>query len=346
MSCVVCHNAYPQLTKFGRTYKEAGYRVPGAEMNLTIGKDLSLEKNVPISAILVARPFDKKKSGPRKLRALHEVELVIAGNIANNWSGFFEIEAEDETGFEPEIPIALVTFNQSKAFNLQMGYNEYFFSDPYGFLADHFRLTRGHVKLIDERFGRADGGGRLRDSRQNVTVYGRVGEDKVFYSIGYSGAPGDAEGVESNNLSGRLAYEFNDNFMLGGFAIDGETDSTGRKFDRTGVDFQYDYEGLRIQGAYAMASDDNSDFENEDNNAFSIQAMYRYIDKNNKTWIPLIRLDNFERNNGFDDYSELTMNVGWYFKENTKVYLEYWKQLNTPNVSKDSRLTLQFVLVF
>jgi hypothetical protein len=52
---------------------------------------------VPISAILVARPYDKKESGDKKVRALHEVELIFAANITNNWSIFFELEAADET---------------------------------------------------------------------------------------------------------------------------------------------------------------------------------------------------------------------------------------------------------
>jgi hypothetical protein len=345
MPCSSCHTAFPQLNQFGRNFKEAGYRIDGIKNDFILSPRFSLDKNVPISAILVARPYDKKESGDKKVRALHEVELIFAANITNNWSIFFELEAEDETSFEPEIPSAVLTYNHSKALNLQFSYGDMFFSDPYGFLGDHFRMTRGHVKVIDEKFGGADNGGKLRSARQNVSAKGRV-FDRLFYAATLSGSSGDAEGEDANILTGRLAFDVTNQFMLGGFVMDGTEEESNRDFSRVGIDAQYDYGQLRIQGAF-INSTDAIDTSEHDNTAYSIQAMYSIVDSNNDQWVPLIRLDNFERSDGNDEYTELTANLSWYFSENSKAYLEYWKQLDVPiSKDEDSRLTLQIVVVF
>jgi len=65
------------------------------------------------------------------------------------------------------------------------------------------------------------------------------------------------------------------------------------------------------------------------------------------TWVPLIRYDSYERNDGNDQFNELTLNVGYYFRENAKGFIEYWQQLDTPDgVFEDSRLTLQMKVGF
>ena len=81
MACSTCHTAWPALNAFGRQYKEHGYRLGHLEApNKTISKDLKWDENLPVSVILVARPYDKKGSATdAKNRALHEVELMVAG---------------------------------------------------------------------------------------------------------------------------------------------------------------------------------------------------------------------------------------------------------------------------
>jgi len=74
LNCSACHTAFPQLNATVRTFKENGYRFPSAEniaSALEISDFLQLEKHVPVSAIFIARPYDKKDSGDPKLRALH-----------------------------------------------------------------------------------------------------------------------------------------------------------------------------------------------------------------------------------------------------------------------------------
>ena len=355
LNCSACHTAYPQLNATGRDFKENGYRFLTAERvtdALEISDFLQLEKHVPLSVIFVARPYDKKDSGVEKIRALHEVELIVAGNLSENWSGYFEIEAEDETGFEPELAPAVLTYNHSKEFNVQFVYGPTFWADSYGIIGDHFRLTRGHVGAIDQRFGGADAGGRFRAVRQNVGAYGRF-FDRFFYNVNYSGKAEDAEGENASLISGLFNVDLTDNIMLGAFTMDGEDEDTNRDFNRTGVQFQADMQDFRFQGLYIAGTDDRDAADirgpgEDDNNAFSLQALYTIRDDTLRpTWVPLIRYDSYETNDGANSFDEFTLNIGYYFNQNIKGYLEYWDRFDAPiPAQEDSRITLQFVAAF
>lgn len=346
--CSACHLAFPQLNRAGRMFKEAGYRFPSdAQVAQKISDFLYWDKTPPVSAILVSRPYDKKDSGDDKIRALHEVELIVAGVAGKRWSGWFELAGEDEADFEPEVENGTVGFHPSKAFNVQLSYAPYFWADGYGFLLDHFRMTRGHVKVLDEAFGGADAGGRLRSARQMIAAYGRPA-DRVFYSVGYSGVAGDTEGENPSNFHGRLALDVTRDVMVGVFGVDGKDDSTSRDFSRYGVDFQADVGNARLQAAWVKAKDDRVGAPGQDtNNAFSIQGMYVIKNSPRPVWVPIVRYDQYERDDGASEYKELTLNLTHYFTENIKGMVEYWDQLDVPaGKTEDNRITVQLVAGF
>ncbi len=355
LNCSACHTAYPQLNSVGRDFKENGYRFSTQEeaANMTAISDfLKLEKDIPISAIFVARPYDKKDSGNEKIRALHEIEIIVAGNLSKNWSGYFEIEAEDETGFDPELANAVLSYSYSKEFNVQFGYAPTFWADSYGMINDHFRLTRGHVGAIDQKFGGADAGGRFRSARQNIGAYGRFA-DRFFYNVNYSGKASDTEGENASIVSGLLNADITDSIMVGAFFMDGQDEDTNRDFDRKGVQTQVDLNNFRFQGLYITGTDDRDLLDirgpgEDDNDAFSLQALYTFHDDSLRpTWVPLIRYDTYETNDGSASFDELTFNLGYYFNQNVKGYLEYWDRSNAPtSQQEDSRITLQFVAGF
>ncbi len=355
LNCSACHTAYPQLNATGREFKENGYRFLTAEEVtdiLEVSDFLQLEKHVPISAVLVARPYDKKDSGDQKLRALHEVEIIVAGNIARKWSGYFEIEAEDETGFELELAPAVLTYNHSKEFNVQLVYGPTFWADSYGTIGDHFRLTRGHVGAIDQKFGGADAGGRFRTVRQNIGVYGPFA-DRFFYNVNFSGSAEDAEGEDAAVYSGLFIFDITKSIMVGAFVMDGTDNAADRDFNRTGLQFLADFTDLRIQGLYISATDDRDALDprgpgEDSNDTASLQVFYTFRDDTLRpTWVPLIRFDTYETNYGADSFDEVTLNIGYYFNQNIKSYLEYWDRYDAPtSAQKDSRVTLQFVAAF
>ncbi len=345
VGCSNCHTAWPQLNETGRKFKELGYRYPE---ELEEKKSLSelFEEGFPLGGLIVARPYDETDSGKRKNRAIHEVELFAGGYLGENWSGFMEIEAEDETNFKPEIGSAALTYSYHPALNVQFSWGSYFWSDGYGFLGDHYRLTRGHVKVIDEGFGGTDG--QLRATRQTVGLYGRP-LPNLFYNIGYSGIAGDAEGEEASNLHARLAFDVTKGIMVGTFSVIGENATTKQDITRHGIDFQADIADGRLQGAYVKAKDDvlAPASGNEKNNVWSLQGMHVFKQGKQPTFVPLIRYDGYEQNDGKDKYSELTFNLTYYFAQNTKGYIEYWKQLDVPDKKKeDSRITLQLSIGF
>ncbi|HED32671.1 MAG TPA: hypothetical protein ENJ08_00445 [Gammaproteobacteria bacterium] len=354
--CSSCHTAWPQLNAKGRAFKERGYRV---EAEIKEGTESAMEAESLrslVSAFLIARPYDKKDSGDVKLRAIQEVELFVTGAIDDNFSGFFAIEAEDENDFNAEVSTAKLAYRYSDAINVQMSWAQVFESDPYSFLRNSMRLTRGRPSIIDQRFNSQD---RLRDTRQNFTLTGRVIE-RLFYSVSYTGAPKNAEGEDASGIALRAAFDITPDIMIGAFHWSGEDNGvTGTANDRlpidysrTGFDFQVDLASTRISGGYVQATDDNyqagSVVGENDNVAMSVQAYHTFRTKSGKPgWVPLIRYDSYEKNDGQDQYDELTLNLGYYIQENAKGFIEYWDQIDTPDgIKGDSRLTLQLQVGF
>ena len=158
LACNACHTAWPQLNSTGRTFKELGYR-------FALSKDKnekpeSFTARFPVSAVLKARPYDKKDSGNEKIRALHEVELIVGGPIGDSFSGFFELEAEDEDtnarGFEVGIPHASFSYNHAPGLNVGLAWGSLHIFDPYESYSASRKLTRSTYSVLDQSFGGAD----------------------------------------------------------------------------------------------------------------------------------------------------------------------------------------------
>jgi hypothetical protein len=347
-NCSNCHLAWPQLNQMGRTFKENGYKFPGNEKTEVISDFLQWDKNIPISAMIVSQPYDEQKSDVRKVRALHEAELIVAGLLYKNVSGFLAIEAEDEKDFEPEIHAGVLGYHPLKALNIQLSYSSLLWADPYDTYSPHRRLTRGSYSVVNTAFGGADNEGTLGDSRQTIALYGRPLE-QLFYSIGFSGTADDAEGKNANNFHGRLAVDIIPEVTIGAFGITGKWDEEDieRDFSRYGIDLQAEYANIRLTGAYLHAKDDQETSGSEDNDAWYTQAFYVWRKDARPLVVPLIRFDSYEENDGNDKYKELTLNLGYYFTENIKGFVEYWTQTDKPDdVMRDNRITLQIVAAF
>ncbi len=78
VTCSTCHIAWPLLNKTGRDFKENGYKfITDENEDQVVSEFLRWDKSFPITAVITSRPYDEKKSGDRKIRALHEVELML-----------------------------------------------------------------------------------------------------------------------------------------------------------------------------------------------------------------------------------------------------------------------------
>jgi hypothetical protein len=349
-NCSMCHLAWPQLNEVGRDYKEMGYtfgEAAAAEEEQVISDLLRWDRTFPLSAVIVSRPYDDRDNGDRKVRALHEFELILAGVMYTDVSTFIEFEAEDENDFEPEVPHGVVGYHPLQAANLLLAYAPALWSDPYDTYSHDRRLTRGSFSPIDQPFGGADGGGgRLRDSRQTITVYGRP-VDMIFYSAGYSGVAGDTEGENADTLHARVAVDVIPQLTVGALLMDGQWHTNGDRldFNRIGIDAQADFKRIRITGAYIRAEDDVLPTGDIENDAFYVQGLYVMDDTFVHKFVPLGRYDAYETVGG--SFDELTLNATFYFTENIKALVEFWTQLDTPGgVDEDNRITIQLAAGF
>lgn len=381
-SCSYCHTAWPQLNAKGRKFKEMGYRFKEDLKGESTGA--SYLDGFPIGAIVVSRPYDKKSNGDREIHGVHEAEIFVAGAVDKNVSTFIELEAEDENDWGVEFGHAVLNYRENDAINVQFGWSPLFFADPYGTIVDHFSPTVSHYALVNDEggvvngpgaadFGGADGasydadtdeltsGGALGGHRHNVSVNGRV--DKFFYIAGISGVAGSSTGEKNTVLSGRLAYDINENMMVGVLMATGKTsiaiDGVGAKdysFTRTGIDFMGDFGSSRLQAGYITAKDDNGPEYDEgtaswtsmgsgsqSNNVLSIQGLHTYkTEKGKPTWVPVARYERYTKNDGNAKFADMVLGVSYFLKENVKAMVEYKTDMDVPSdMKKENRTTLQ-----
>lgn len=373
MTCSTCHTAWPALNAFGRQYKEHGYRIGHLEPpTKVISKDLKWNESLPVSVLLVSRPYDKKKSGEKKIRAIHEVELMVAGPMGDKYSSFIEIEAEDEDlnarGFEVGISSAALTYNAAEEAHLQASWGSIIWFDPYNSYSNHLRMTRGGAAVYDQSFGGADNGGKIKSARQNITVYGRP-TPNFFYGVSLSGDAGDAEGEEGNTVTARVAFDVMPSLTIGALAISGTANASAtpdtvgivgglpavipgsstpeRDYTRTAIDLQSEVAGFTFNAVFLTATDDNDTATaEEDNDAFYVQALYMVKEDGRVTWAPLIRFDSYETGGGAVDVDEITLGVNYYFTENVRGMIELWDRDSSATEEDDDRLTVQVIAAF
>jgi Phosphate-selective porin O and P len=355
LACSSCHTAWPMLNAFGRQYKELGYRVAIKETpNKTISTALKWDESLPVSTVLVGRPYDKKNSGDAKNRALHEVELMVAGPMGEKFSGFFEIEAEDEAmndiGFAAGIPTAAFTYNHNEALNVQLSWGANTWFDPYNSYSNGRRMTRGVNSVIDQKFGGADNSGKLRTARQNVALYGRPASN-VFYGLALSGDANDAEGVEGSTVTARLAIDVMPALTVGALFVNGTCVAANcgvdRDYQRSGLDMQAEVSNTVINAAFVQATDDNGTATAElKNNAFYIQALYTVMDGGRASWAPLLRYDVYEKMDGAEEISEISLGLNYYFTENVRGMFEFWDRSGDGATADDDRFTVQVFAAF
>ena len=56
----------------------------------------------------------------------------------------------------------------------------------------------------------------------------------------------------------------------------------------------------------------------------------------------MVRLDQYEKSDGTQDFTEVTMNLSYYMAQNVRVYGEWFKQVDVPaGMTKGGRFTIQ-----
>lgn len=358
LSCIQCHNNFPQLNSFGRVFLQNGYvRTDEVEDAIEINETLSLSHN-PFSAFFKLRPYDQKKnSDGAKMRSFHEVEIFIAGTTGNvlgkNVSYFIEIEGEDEESFELEVGPFELGYHVMPELNFLAGNRSLAATDPLQTLSNHGKVTRSSRAIFDMAYGDTM---ETQGPKQNIGVDGIIA-NSIIYGAKYGSDVNDPEGEgieDAEDIELRLAYlldieEFG-GVSLGGYYKDGSQimgdgagigTGTNLNFNRIVIDAMVDSKFGRYILAVQRSEDDLFTGGSVENLGFYAEASYGFQKDDKPFIVPTVRLDQYERADGAEDYSELTLNLAYFLRENMKVFLEYWQELDVPSSDEDHRVTLQ-----
>jgi hypothetical protein len=291
-----------------------------------------------------------------------------------------EAEDEDlnERGFEIGVAHAWLTVQQSKALNAQIAWGPMLSADPYDTYSGGRRLTRGAMTVIDNEFGGADDG-KLSSPRQSISAYGRP-MPSLFYNVGVSGLAGDPEGENFSTYFARVAFDATKNVMVGALMVNGTKEAVGassdtsfvectafatpapscvgagdvaavtsvsaaedeRDYSRIGIDVQADIGAIRLMAALMSTEDDTgSGGTSVENDASYLHAQYTVKDGGRPLMVGLVRLDDYEENNGADSFSSVTLNLTYYFTQNINGFIEYWDGDGPTAADDKSRITFQ-----
>ncbi len=354
IACSGCHYAVPALSSLGRMFKMNGYRLSASQKPARKFNDyLNLDKSFPMAAGIVSRPFDKTKGNDATIHAAQDIMLWVAGSFGDKWSGFMEFGGGVEADFAVEAEHGQITYSMSPKLNIQVAKGPTFWSDPYDTLTHMRRLTVAASSIIESQFGGADAG--LGENRQQININGRI-DNRLFYSLGYAGLGGNADGKDPQTLIGRVAFDVTPNVMLGAFTVDGTCTvasgslaclSVDRNYSRTGVDFQADHNNWRFTGVYLKAKDDDVlGLTQETNKAYTGRVVYTFRKDGRPTFVPYLQIDNHEQFNGAESITDTTAGLTYYEEENIKATIEYTNTAGDGTTPDDNRTVLQLAAYF
>ncbi len=219
-------------------------------------------------------------------------------------------------------------------------------------------MTRAHKAPFDVTRSYSSGV-RLRSANQFISLYGKA--SGIYYSVGYHRDLSDPEGEGGEDISGRAAFELKpkfgnteSNISFGGFGVFGKQGGrgdAGLDFNRYGFDLQAEIgDSFNLFFVYLFASDELAlgTGVDEKNNSFYGELFWVFYNKKQSpSFVPLVRIENYEINDGVDTYTDLTANLSYYLSQNVKLSVEYWANVSVPaGVTKGDRITGFFTLLF
>lgn len=378
-SCSTCHYAAPMLNGFGKAFKNNGYRYPaGTDPEMTKEEPVSLGSEaykkvwpdaiwptnvpgtIPLSIWGVGRINYAATSKVKwEFEIPHEIEILYAGTIGEDFSFFGEVEMENENNeIAFAFPFAL-QLDYSPGFHIRAGMLQ---SDP---TPNHLKLTRNHYNIASFR---TRNGWRFRDENVGLEVWGvsngpggrggltyRVGVangqgisdinadkdlyGKVTYKIGGLGEVGGTEG------SGSQTSEFfiDNNVTLGGFFYSGTASKAGAQdedFTIFGGDVDLWYQRFIANGALMLMNSKIPGTADRKSTAYYLQGNYVFY-----PWlIGLVRYEWEDRDTDKEDVKPVNAIIPGFTvmaRANVKVVLEFKKFLDEANKKNDT-FVLQF----
>lgn len=378
-SCSTCHYVFPKLNAFGKAFKNNGYRYPVDDKGFVKEEPVSLGsegyKKVWPDAIW---PADIPGTSPLSVLAIgrinyealsdvkwgfeipHEVEVLYAGTIGENFSFFGEIEMENEDNeIEFAFPFAL-QYDLDPGFHIRAGMVH---SDP---TPEHLRLTRNHFNVASLR---SRNGWRFRDHQYGLELLGafsgignrggltyRFGVvngkgltalkpqkdfyGKVTYKIGGLSEIGGTKGVKKSQSS---EFYIDNSLRLGGFFYAGTQTEEGAKDENLAVfggDLDFWYDRFIVNSTVMFMNSDLVDTTDER------KSLAYYVQGNSVIYPWLIGIVRYEwedrdiDNDNIEPVNAIIPGITVVARANIKLMFEFKKYLDEANKKNDS-FTLQ-----
>jgi len=357
LACSQCHSAWPLLNKFGRTFKENGYRLdrePAAESktespDLTIDDQLSLAKALPMSMRFQGRPVVKRNTDTRfDMQVIHEFELQITDSAPKDFSYYANLEAADDGDWVVELVDIAAGWHPKEAANIVAGYSRMGFADGYNAFASR-RLTQDRPSPNSAGF---QSGYRFRDGTPFITFYGRVKD--LYYSGTVGTGQGDTIGADKKDYLLRAAYDIPGGLSVGAFALIGERELAAtttaplrtQEYKRRGVDLQFDGKGFTANALWFKAKEDlATTLVTQENDAWYVQALY--VTKTKIPLVPTLRYESVESSSGQASTKAVALALIAYVRGNINVSFDYIKQTKVPpGAAKTNRYSVLAILGF
>ena len=362
LKCNKCHLAPPTLNFTGRRFLQNGYRFFRQERDQkTFSDGLTLDSSFPLGIWVSSQPFERNNEVDQ-IRPFHDARLYIGGGIYRDISAFMRWDLEEEKAYRFSSQLATLSYNPTDLFNAHISWTSISFHNITDTLHSSRQLTLKQNSVLSQSFGGADNNGTLSSPRQGIHVSGWL-TNSLFYTLGYSSHAHETDFGKLSTLSERLAFEIlpltgYDSFTItmGAFGIHGFNKNTkSRRFDRLAGDLQVDIPLIfsplpgiaRLMGSYLWATDEQRSGSLSHNHAWYVQGAYATMAKGDPKWVPIIRLDEYTKNDRHEVFRELTLNLTYYFVENFRAHLEHWRQIDVPSGSdKDHSVLVRLVYLY
>lgn len=349
LACGQCHSAWPLLNRFGRTFKENGYRLdrepkaPAAPEDIVIDDLLVLARALPMSFRIQGRPIVKRNTDEHFLmQVVHELEIQITDAAAGDFSYFANIEAADDADWAVELADLVAGWHPRAQANIVAGLAPLTFADPFNTFSSR-RLTQDRPSPNNAGF---QSGHRFRDETPMAAFYGRAGQ--LFYTASVGTGAGDLVGADRKDYFVRAAYDLPGGVSIGAFSLIGEKQlaqpTRVQEYSRAGADLQVDSHGFTANALWYRANEDlATTLVDQKNAAWYVQTLY--VTPTVLRLVPVFRYESVESNAGQASTQSAALALVTYVRGNINVSLDYTKQTKVPpGRSKSNRFSVLFMI--
>ncbi len=337
MTCSQCHDPFPYLNDFGRSFKENGYLVlaPGAKVEAKsqhikkISDNLWLNDNFPLAIAFNSTLLETHTGEDPHTAPLDSIKTFVAGNFYTLGSAFVSVEFAQDEDFSPSVH-GWLGYHPMRYLNVMAGRGPIFAADPYN--------------TINGRSLTSAGENEVRDAF--LTVYGRVAQ--FYYAVGFNSSP-DGNLADDRMGNARVAADILPQLTLGAFGVFGKRTTAqiarwaggvdeenaaaaaqANDFLRLGADLTVDVSDLHLLGVFTL-DNSNPDQGPSMTNFQGYGMLYYTVPLDDRPiLVPAFRVNWGQTNDGNDDTVTLVGLLSSYMLANVRGSVELDRDVATP----------------